>query len=192
MQVLASFNLIDFSLTLFVCPTVRRYALMDFLSCGFPGSLWIHRLDCRIPGPYKPVKSKLKHPPPGNPWAFEFLEILVQIHLSWGRKAVQMPHYTVESRFLEPLVWVYLVVRTCELFLCFVAIVRVRAIMLTSLFSLFYVTGEFHRFLHRGRALGFLNLPMSRTKPCFPWICFTQALQFYPRFLEPSISRNSR
>ena len=25
--------------------------------------------------------------------------------------------------------------------------------MLTSLFSLFYVTGEFHRFLHRGRAI---------------------------------------
>ena len=24
--------------------------------------------------------------------------------------------------------------------------------MLTSLFSLFYVTGEFHRFLHQGRA----------------------------------------
>ena len=47
---------------------------------------------------------------------------------------------------------VYLGVRTCELFLCFVAIVRVRAIMLTSLFSLFYVSGEFHRFLHRGRA----------------------------------------
>ena len=47
---------------------------------------------------------------------------------------------------------VYLGVRTCELFLCFVAIVRVRAIMLTSLFSLFYVTGEFHRFLNRGRA----------------------------------------
>ena len=46
---------------------------------------------------------------------------------------------------------VYLGVRTCELFLCFVATVRVRAIMLTSLFSLFYVTGEFHRFLHRGR-----------------------------------------
>ena len=45
---------------------------------------------------------------------------------------------------------VYLGVRTCELFLCFVAIVRVRAIMLTSLFSLFYITGEFHRFLHRG------------------------------------------
>ena len=44
-------------------------------------------------------------------------------------------------------------VRTCELFLCFVTIVRVRAIVLTSLFSLFYVTGEFHRFLHRGRAI---------------------------------------
>ena len=43
-------------------------------------------------------------------------------------------------------------VRTCELFLCFVATVRVRAIVLTSLFSLFYVTGEFYRFLHRGRA----------------------------------------
>ena len=40
-------------------------------------------------------------------------------------------------------------VRTCEVFLCFVAIVRVRAVG----FSLFYVTGEFHRFLHRGRAL---------------------------------------
>ena len=48
--------------------------------------------------------------------------------------------------------WVYLGERTCELFLCFGAIVRVRAIMLTSLFSLFYVTGEFYRFLHRGRA----------------------------------------
>ena len=48
--------------------------------------------------------------------------------------------------------WVSLGVRTSELFLCFVAIVRVRAIVLTSLFSLFYVTGEFHRFLHRGRA----------------------------------------
>ena len=43
-------------------------------------------------------------------------------------------------------------VRTCELFLCFVTVVRVRAIVLTSLFSLFYVTCEFHRFLHRGRA----------------------------------------
>ena len=47
---------------------------------------------------------------------------------------------------------VYLGARTCELFLCFVVIVRVRVIMLTSLFSLFYVTREFHRFLHRGRA----------------------------------------
>ena len=45
---------------------------------------------------------------------------------------------------------VYLGVKTCEVFLCFVAIVRVRYIMMTSLFSLFYVTGERHRFLHRG------------------------------------------
>ena len=53
-------------------------------------------------------------------------------------------------------VWVSLGVRTCELFLCFVTIVRVRAIVLTSLFSLFYVTCEFHRFLHRGRAKSLL------------------------------------
>ena len=46
-------------------------------------------------------------------------------------------------------VWVYLGVKTCERFLCFaVDIVKVRYIMLTSLFSLFYVTGECHRFLH--------------------------------------------
>ena len=45
---------------------------------------------------------------------------------------------------------VYLGVKTCEVFLCFVAIVRVRFIMLASLFSLFYVTGERYRFLHRG------------------------------------------
>ena len=37
--------------------------------------------------------------------------------------------------------------------------------------------------------LGFPNLLISRTKLCFPWICFTQALQFYPRFIESSISR---
>ena len=47
---------------------------------------------------------------------------------------------------------VYLGVRTCELFLCFVAIVRVYYVDFL-VFSLFYVTGEFHRFLHRGRAL---------------------------------------
>ena len=45
---------------------------------------------------------------------------------------------------------VYLGVRTCELFLCFVAFVFLGFIVLTSLFSLFYVTGEFNRFLHRG------------------------------------------
>ena len=35
------------------------------------------------------------------------------------------------------------------------------------------------------RTLGFPNLPISRTKPCFPWICFTQALQFHPDFSNP-------
>ena len=47
--------------------------------------------------------------------------------------------------------WGSLSVRTCELFVCFVTIVSVRAIVLTSLFSLFYVACDFHRFLHRGR-----------------------------------------
>ena len=42
---------------------------------------------------------------------------------------------------------VYLGVRTCELFLCFVPFVFLGFIVLTSLF---YVTGEFNRFLHRG------------------------------------------
>ena len=45
---------------------------------------------------------------------------------------------------------VYLGVKTCEVFLCFVAIVRGRPIMLNSLLSLFDVIGECHRFLHRG------------------------------------------
>ena len=41
---------------------------------------------------------------------------------------------------------VYLGVRICELFLCFVAIVRVRAIMFTSLFSFFFTSlGSFTR-----------------------------------------------
>ena len=46
---------------------------------------------------------------------------------------------------------VYLGVRTCELFLCFVPFVFLGFILLTSLYSLFYVTGdEFNRFLYRG------------------------------------------
>ena len=45
---------------------------------------------------------------------------------------------------------VYLGVRTCEGFLCFVTIMFVLSIVLTSLFSLFYVTREDNRFLHRG------------------------------------------
>ena len=39
--------------------------------------------------------------------------------------------------------------KTCKVFVCFVAIVRIR-VYYVDLFSLFYVTGECHRFLHRG------------------------------------------
>ena len=73
----------------------------------------------------------------------------------WSSTCVSVTEkaYTRVFMLLPSFLRVYLSVRTCELFLCFVAIVSVRSIMLTSLFSLFYVTGEFHRFLHRGRAL---------------------------------------
>ena len=49
---------------------------------------------------------------------------------------------------------VYLSVKTCEVFLCFVAIVRVRVYysncILISLFSLFYITGKCCRLLYQG------------------------------------------
>ena len=45
---------------------------------------------------------------------------------------------------------VYLGVKTYEVFLCFVSIMFVLSVVLTSLFSLFYVTREGDRFLHRG------------------------------------------
>ena len=75
----------------------------------------------------------------------------------WGIENIEQPGGNDQDLFSvrqdRPSVFrVYLGVRACELFLCFVAIVRVRVIMLTSLFSLFYVTREFHRFLHQGRA----------------------------------------
>ena len=40
--------------------------------------------------------------------------------------------------------WVYLSVRTCELFLCFAPFVFLGSIVLTSLFSLFYITREYN------------------------------------------------
>ena len=46
--------------------------------------------------------------------------------------------------------WVYLGVKTCEVFLCFVTIMFVLSFVLTSLFSLFYVTRVGDRILHRG------------------------------------------
>ena len=53
-----------------------------------------------------------------------------------------------EPRLLKEMV--YLGVKTCEVFLCFVTIMFVLSIVFTSLFSLFYVTCEGDRFLHRG------------------------------------------
>ena len=68
--------------------------------------------------------------------------------MKWNVSLNRLRHSTQQNS--RPKDRVYLGVKTCEVFLCFVAIVRVRAIVLTSLFSLFYVTGEGHRFLHRG------------------------------------------
>ena len=48
--------------------------------------------------------------------------------------------------------WVYLGVRTCELFICFAPFVFLSSIVQTSSFPLFHVTREFNRFLHRGWA----------------------------------------
>ena len=52
---------------------------------------------------------------------------------------------------IDTSIGVYLDVKTCEVCLCFVAFVRdgVYYNYVTFLFSLFYVTGECHRFLHR-------------------------------------------
>ena len=44
------------------------------------------------------VKSKLQHPPPGQPPGhLTFLKIIVQIPLYPGQNAVQMPHTRVHS-----------------------------------------------------------------------------------------------
>ena len=61
-----------------------------------------------------------------------------------------MPDEKVEDLPDEREERVYLGVRTCEVFLCFVSIMFVLSIVLTSLISLFYVTREGDRFLHRG------------------------------------------
>ena len=50
----------------------------------------------------------------------------------------------------ESIIRVYLSVGTCELFLCFAPFVFLVSMVLTSLFSLFYVNCEFYRFLHSG------------------------------------------
>ena len=45
---------------------------------------------------------------------------------------------------------IHLGVRTCELFLCFVPFVLLGTIVLTSLFSLFYIDREFYTLLTQG------------------------------------------
>ena len=47
---------------------------------------------------------------------------------------------------------VYLSVKTCDGFVCLVVIVFLHLFVLTFLFSLSYVTGEFSRLINRGRA----------------------------------------
>ena len=87
---------------------------------------------------------------------------------AWGRSAVttwpcwlllimdniflkDLPQWIVSSEM--SIRRVYLGVGTWELFLCFVPFVFLRFfIVMTYLFSLFYVTGELNRFLHRGWA----------------------------------------
>ena len=54
------------------------------------------------------------------------------------------------SRTLLRFFGVSLGVKTCEVFLCFVTIMFVLSFVLTSLFSLFYVTRVGDWFLHRG------------------------------------------
>ena len=58
----------------------------------------------------------------------------------------------IQSYFRITTFRVYFGVKTCEVFLCFVTIMFVLSFVLTSLFSLFYVTRVGDRFLHRGWA----------------------------------------
>ena len=50
---------------------------------------------------------------------------------------------------------VYLGVKTCEVFLCFVVIVRFRVCYVD--FFVFFVTGEFYRFLHQDEPICVLD-----------------------------------
>ena len=69
-----------------------------------------------------------------------------------------LPQYTLFAPSPAPRVlykcyfWVYLGVRTCELFFSFAPSVFLSSVVLTYLFPLFYFTCEFNRFLHRERA----------------------------------------
>lgn len=65
--------------------------------------------------------------------------------------------------------WVYFSVRNCDFFLCFAPFFPPGFIVLTSLFPLFNVTGEFYRFLERRWAKPFLTLTCwKQLKPKSP------------------------
>ena len=71
--------------------------------------------------------------------------------LRYSQKEPNHNHYNFREKMVRSdKIGVYLGVKTCEVFLCFVSIMFVLSIVLTSLFSLFYVTREGGRFLHRG------------------------------------------
>ena len=70
--------------------------------------------------------------------------------LSSGCSCHVFSYYFAQFLFLKRVKWVYLGVRTCELFLCFAPFVFLGSIVFILLFSLFYITREFNRFLHRG------------------------------------------
>ena len=65
-----------------------------FLSIQSPEALLLCILSVGFWWIYVPVKSKLQHPPPGQPPGICILcKIFIQTPPSRGRKAVQMPHH---------------------------------------------------------------------------------------------------
>ena len=75
---------------------------------------------------------------------------MLMYHLAVFKSLLPVYHLSLKLIYNYIEIWVYLGVKTCEVFLCFVTIMFVLSIVLTSLFSLFYVTREGDRFLHRG------------------------------------------
>ena len=84
-------------------------------------------------------------------FVFLYLHQRVEEHMhNLKRMNLNTTPHVHDAQIISSKFRVYLGVRTCELFLCFVPFVFLGFVVVTSLFSLFYVTGEFNRFLHRG------------------------------------------